>query len=87
MPGTSARIWRTKSSRLSRSLRGGPSTTLRVDSATEAISTIDGLEIATPRELGARNDKGLPQNLVARTFSEKMEESLPFMGPAGRHRK
>ena len=42
------------------SLRGSPSTELRVNSATEAIATIDSFEIATPRQVGARNDKGLP---------------------------
>ncbi len=31
---------------------------------TEAISCIDGFEIATPRQVGARNDKGLPPDLV-----------------------
>jgi len=37
---------------------------LRGSEATEAISCINSFEIATPRQVGARNDKGLPQNLV-----------------------
>jgi len=41
------------------SLRGSPSTELRVNSATEAISCIDSFEIAAPRQVGARNDEGL----------------------------
>jgi hypothetical protein len=30
----------------------------------EAISCMGSLEIATPRQVGARNDRGVPQNLI-----------------------
>ena len=37
-------------------MRGSPSAALRVNSATEAISSIGSLKIAAPRQVGARND-------------------------------
>jgi hypothetical protein len=43
---------------------------LRGSEATEAISCINSFEIATPRQVGARNDKGMPQNLVTHHISE-----------------
>jgi len=49
---------------------------LRGSEATEAISCINSFEIATPRQGGARNDKGLPQNLVTHLGKQSGTKAL-----------